>query len=144
MMCYYLNVQFRGQRVKPNLLKLEVTRCTAMFDVEKVLHFTHALNLTRSFWNSQQTVILFPHNWLICISNQNAGYIQNILVQDDLGERIYIVGNYSIGHSEGKKGHINMCLILNCYRDTAVCLSGPNSFRCFVICCLLGKSPASM
>jgi hypothetical protein len=45
---------------------------------------------------------------------------------------VYIVGNDSIGYSEKKKGRISMCLILNGYRDRAVCVSGPNSVRFFL------------
>ena len=41
-------------------------------------------------------------------------------IQGDSGGKVYILGGDSIGHCEKKKVYLNMCLILNCYRDRAV------------------------
>ena len=44
---------------------------------------------------------------------------QILYIQGDSGGKISIVGGDNIGHCE-KNVHMNMCLILNGYRDTAV------------------------
>jgi len=42
-----------------------------------------------------------------------------VKIQGDSGEQVNILRGDSIGHFEKKKVHVNMCLILNGYRDRA-------------------------
>ena len=44
---------------------------------------------------------------------------QILYIQGDSGGKVSIVGGDNIGHCE-KNVHMNMCLIVNGYRDTAV------------------------
>jgi hypothetical protein len=46
-------------------------------------------------------------------------------------EKSIFWGGDSIGHYEKKEVHVNVCLILNGYRDTAVWIYRPNSVRFF-------------
>jgi hypothetical protein len=41
-------------------------------------------------------------------------------IQDDLGGTINMLEGDTIGHYKKKKVHMNLCLILNGYRDRAV------------------------
>ena len=41
------------------------------------------------------------------------------VIQGDLAGQVSIVGGDIVGHFEKRKIHINMCLILNSYRDRA-------------------------
>jgi hypothetical protein len=52
-------------------------------------------------------------------------------IQGDSGGKINTLGGDGIGHCE-KTVSINICLILNGYRDRAVCISRPNCFRYFM------------
>jgi hypothetical protein len=41
-------------------------------------------------------------------------------IQDDAGEKVNILGGDNVGDCERKKVYMNMCLIVNGYRDRAV------------------------
>jgi hypothetical protein len=45
------------------------------------------------------------------------------------GKMFNISGGDSVGHCEQNKDYVNMCLILNGYRNIAVSISRPNSVR---------------
>jgi hypothetical protein len=42
------------------------------------------------------------------------------VIQGDSAGKINILRGDNIGHCEKKSLHMNMCLILNCFRDTSV------------------------
>jgi hypothetical protein len=44
---------------------------------------------------------------------------QSKVIQGDTGGKVYNLAGGSSGHCENKD-HTNKCLIMNCYRDTAV------------------------
>jgi hypothetical protein len=50
------------------------------------------------------------------------------VIQGDSGGKVDVLGGDSIGHCE-EKLYMNTCLVLNCYRDTAVWISRSNTIR---------------
>jgi hypothetical protein len=65
---------------------------------------------------------MFP--WVVNIADER--FYDNVVfylsIQGDAGGKINNLGGDTIGHYDGKV-HIHMCLILNIYPYTAVCIS---------------------
>ena len=60
---------------------------------------------------------------LASLSVSAVGFVfttEQVKIQCDSGGQVYNLGGDSVGHCERKKVYMNMCLVLNGYRDRAV------------------------
>jgi hypothetical protein len=101
-----------GSAAVANLLSTFCSSCVTCSTADIVLCVDTQLSDVTSFSNEASYVP--PSNAVGCVSGRR------VLVHGDLGGKDNILVGDSIGHCDKKEVHINMCLILNGYRHTAV------------------------